>query len=563
MVARQGLLIAVVAIIAHAGAAPATTTPSDEQLTRAIGQPFYSGQVVPAPREAVYRDETVVLYDGPKGYRLCEPMVEYFGPARDLLLRLFERRMEAYTNQFDKDWRTPDSTQSLPILFALAGDANAKYLLDRYELHDAADSLRPQGYLLEIGPLGILCAGKDNQGLVNGLASLLQLIHVKDGRLVVRCAGLVDWPTFTTRYTAEYSLGGADFFEWMVWYKLNGFASCYPAMRWQGLSDGHKKAMRVIKETKTRYGTMDYMVQFHVGGRRNEPVDCGDAEDIGLLLKTIAETLELSDADHIMLCYDDVWPRLQPKEKGTFERPAQAHGSLVDKVYRHVQALRPGTIVSFCTAYYQGGQHRKWRPDSTIREEGLQYLKDTRQWNPNVRLVWTGPVTESRVIKPEDINWYRKQIGTERPLFYWDNTWHYHQPLRNFHSQYPDGFVYECADKTGYVNINGTKAIGEFFSATAADYYWNSEGFDPKRSRKNVVAQFMGPQAVTVAERFYDFRGDGYMYYFSRMAKLDTFRAILEDLEEVCWDEDLMAVCWSGYNSVAKVQKKPPHKAAR
>ncbi len=543
-----------------ASASTATATASDPAISKAMGQPFYSGQIVPAPKQATYRDESLVLLDGSKRITFCEPMFEYFGPARDLLIRLSDQRFDRYKSLFGGEWKQPDKTQRLPVLFTLAGDPNAKYLLDRYDLHKTAASLKPQGYLLEVRPEGVLCAGKDNAGLVNALASFLQLIHVEGGRLVVRRASVVDWPTFTTRYTAEYSLGGAAFFDWMMLYKFNGFASCYPAMDWRGLSDGHKKGMAVIKDYITKHQTMTYMVQFHIGGRRRPVVDCGDPKDVDRLLKTVAETLTLSGARHIMLCYDDVRAKLQPRERGQFERPAQAHGAVADQVYRRVQEVSPGAIVSFCTPYYQGFQHRKWHAGKALREQGLAYLKGTRAWNRNLRIVWTGPVTESRSITQDDIDRYREVIGKDRPLFYWDNTWHYHQPLRNFHSKYVKDFVHQCADRTSYINVNGTKPIGKFFGATAADYYWNPEGFDPKRSRQQVVARFMGPAAVPAAERFYRFRGDGYSYHFSRMADLTKLEAILRDLEQVSLDPDLTAYCWGYYDSVAKIQKKEPRK---
>ena len=53
----------------------------------------------------------------------------------------------------------------------------------------------------------------------------------------------------------------------MMTYKLNGFAACYPGMRWTGLSDGKRKGLRRIGEYIDAYGTMDFMVQFHIGGR--------------------------------------------------------------------------------------------------------------------------------------------------------------------------------------------------------------------------------------------------------------------------------------------------------
>ena len=544
-------------VLAASAATSKPSVPSDVAITKVMGLPYYSGQIIPAPKQATYYGETLVVLDGPRRITFCEPMFEYFGPARDLLIRLFDKRIEAYKTSFQGDWKPPDKTLRLPVLFTLADDPNAKYLLDRYDLHETARALKPQGYLLEIRQAGVLCAGRDNAGLVNGLASFLQLLHVESGRLVVRRASVVDSPTFTTRYTAEYSLGGTDFYDWMMLYKFNGFATCYPAMDWQGLTDGRRKAMKITKGYIDTYQTLTYMVELHIGGRRQRAMDCGEPADVERLLNTVTETIKLSGARHIMLCYDDVHPKLQPRERERFKRPAEAHGTIVDTVYRRVQELSPGAIVSFCTPYYQGFKHRRWRAGNTARDEALQYLRDTRKWNPNVRLVWTGPVTESLSIAQEDIDKYRAEIGPDRPLFYWDNTWHYHQPLRNFYARYPKDFVTQCADRTGYINVNGTKPIGRFFGATAADYYWNPEGFDSRRSRQQAVAQFMGLPAVPAAERFYALRGNGYMYYFSRMVDMSAFAKALEALEAASFDPVLPEQCWSVYNGVAKKRKKP------
>lgn len=554
-----GRTVASEATTKSASTTASSSVRSDGDIARTMGPPYLTGRIVPRPKRVDYRDDTFVLLDGTARIEFFEPMFEYFGPERSLLLRLFEKRFEGYRRQFEGAWRTPDKSQRLALLFTLANDPSAKYLVDRYGVKEAIGSLEAQGYLLEVRSEGVLCVGKDGAGLVNGLASFLQLLNVRKGSLVVRGAGIVDAPTFATRYTAEYSLGSVEFFDWMVLYKLNGFASCYPAMNWTGLSDQHKTAMKVIREYTAQSPYMSYMVQFHVGGRgqTKRPVDCSDPKDVERLLETITETLSLSGARHIMLCYDDVLARLQPKEKGTFDRPAQAHGALVDRVWCHIQKINPAVILSFCTPYYQGLKHRRWQPDSPVRGEAIQYLQDTRAWNPNVRIVWTGPVTESREITNEDIDAYRALIGKDRLLFYWDNTWHYHQPLRDFHSKYPSGFAGQCADRTSYINVNGTSPIGKFFGASAADYYWNPDGFDPKGSRPEVVAQFMGPAAVPVADRFYQFRGDGYSYHFMRLADLSAFKAILDDLERVSYDPLILKACWGYYDSMAKAQGKP------
>ena len=483
----------------------------------------------------------MVLIDGQAGERCYDPRIEYDGPSSALARRLLEKRFEEYIVRAGGPSELTDVASPVPLTVTLAHGQGER-----------AEALQPQGYLLEIRPDRILCAGKDNAGVVNAVASLLQLAHVRDGKLVARCASVRDWPTFLTRYTAEYSLPGPEFFDWMMLYKINGFAACYPGMRWEGNGGSKREALKVIGDYIEQYRTLSFMAEFHVGGRSGPPVDCGNPDNVEQFLATIRETVELSRASQIMVCYDDVVPKLQPAERGRFDSPAQAHGFLMERVYDTVKGLAPEAIVSFCTPYYQGRGHRGWQGEKS-RIRGLEYLGGVRAWkNKDIRIVWTGPVTESREITREDIESYLEWVGTDRKLFYWDNTWHYHQPLRNFHARYPEDFVDFCADRTAYVNINGTTPIGKFFSVTANDYYWNPEAFDSKRSRRQAVTQFMGADAVPAAEGLYDIRGDDYYVFFVRDVNLPELRLAMSKLERRSLDPEIPKVCWGAFSAMVR-----------
>jgi len=248
-----------------------------------------------------------------------------------------------------------------------------------------------------------------------------------------------------------------------------------------------------------------------------------------------------------------VVPQLQPEEGKLYERPAQAHGALMQRVYDAVKAMDPATVVSFCSPYYQGRRHRRWRPENPQLPDTLQYMEDLKVWpNRDIRIVWTGPVTESKVIVEEDITHYKGMVGEDRELCYWDNTWHYHQPLRNFHSRYPAGFIDACADKTSYINVNGVRPIGRFFSVTANDYYWNPDAFDADRSWRHAVAQFMGPQVVPVAAEFYKLRGDDYFVFFSRDVELGALKDVLDRLKETSLTPELPDQCLAVYADIVK-----------
>ncbi len=536
---------------------------SDDEIAKKMGPPFYSGNILPNPREAKYGQEIYELYDGVTGTIFCKPMFEYFGPARELLMRLWNKRINAYKRQFKVDkWKVCDKVQPMLILFTLVNDANAKYLIDCYDLHNKIGELKEQGYVLEIRKRGILCAGKDNEGLVNGLASLLQLIHIKDGKLVVRQASVFDYPTFVRRYVTDYSIPPNTFFDWLALQKINGFSSGYAYLiDWRGVKDANTIAsLKRVGDYVRKYRTLHFMPQIHIGPRvKNRPaLDQGDPKDIDKLVKTVADVMQWTQADEVMILFDDVRPVLtMPKEKQKFKSLGQANGYVLDLVYKRMQEISPGSKLFFCPPPYQGLKYvRKWKPGVKYYKERMQYMKDVHSWNKNIVCVWTGPVTESRIITKKDILEYKKLIGEDRKLLYWDNTWQYHQPLRNFHSQYPKDFVTYCAYRHSFVFINATLPIGRFFAVTANDYYWNPEGFDADRCWRTAVAQFMGKKAVAVAERFYRLRGDGYYCYFARDVDIGKLKAILEELKRVSWTNEIPDYCWAVYKNICKIQKK-------
>ncbi len=537
-----GLLISLTLLAASCNAAEVTQTTSDLELTKLMGPPFYSGEVLPTPRQARYDDEYLTLVDGAQGLLTAELRVEYTGPSAALAQRLWDQRIASYQQQFAVEEWTP-AEGCLPILVTLRENPD----------------VTPQGYELTIGPDAITCAGADNQGVMNAVASLLALVHVRDGKLVARCAHIVDKPTFVRRYTSEYWVLADSVFDWMMLNKVNGYSSGYANLiDWRGeMAEANVASLKRAGDYIRRYRTMDFLPQIHIGPRRKDrpALDQGDPADIAKLLQTVEDVMTWTDADEIMILFDDVLPVLtMPREMEKFDSLGEATGQVLGELYEHMQQFRPGSRLLFCPPCYQGLKHRKWREDSQYRPQYLEYMSDMQSWNPNIVSVWTGPVTESRFITDEDIAAYRELLGPDRPLFYWDNTWHYHQPLRNFHAKYPEGFVDECASASSYININLRGVIGRYFTVTANDYYWNPEGFDVERSWRQAATHFMGADALPVVERFYALRGDGYNYYFTRGVDLEKLKVVFEDLERTSLTPEIPEACWAAYESIRRIQ---------
>ncbi len=57
----------------------------------------------------------------------------------------------------------------------------------------------PEGYVLDVRPDGIALAGSDAAGAWYGVQTLLQMLRWQDGKLVVPCATVRDWPEFRVR----------------------------------------------------------------------------------------------------------------------------------------------------------------------------------------------------------------------------------------------------------------------------------------------------------------------------------------------------------------------------
>jgi hypothetical protein len=471
------------------------------------------------------------------------------------------RRIDAYKGQFEGPWQDAPASERVLVRFVLVEEEGPKNLPEGLAV--SLERIEQQGYVLDVSGDGILCAAKDGPGLANGLASVLQLVHVKDGKLVARTARVVDWPTFRIRYTSEYQFLGADSFDWMMLYKVNGFATSYRVLDWDVISEAHRTALKAVGDYVEQYGTLHYMAQLHLSGRspNGHIMDSCNPEHVETLFETVRTILELSKASHLWVCYDDSMPEVQPMEaEAGFKNPAAAHCALLTKLRAFVDTVRPETILGFVPVPYQGRHHRRWRPDYQHRDYNVQYAADIHAWDDtDVRIVWTGPVTESRRIVQEDIDHYKQLMGVDKPLAYWDNTWHYHQPLRNFHARYLDGFVDHCADRTSYINVNCRSAVGKFFTVTANDYYWNPDAFEEKRCRRHAVAQFMGPEAVEAAERFYELRGEDYWVFFAGKVDLDAFGQVLTDLEEASWTKEIPEASWPRYNLVAKARGEKEH----
>lgn len=563
---KQAIYAALVALLVcafgtmRAETAETSGAERDRALSRAMGPPFtsYDSVLVPEPKRIAYRDGAVTIMDGDRAAVGFEADFGETGPVAVWLEKQFARRLDAYKGQFgDVAWGAVEAPVS--VAFVPADSTRAATALGEL----APDGLPPQGYLLDVDDAGIVCVGADAQGFANGLATLLELFHVRDGKLAARKARVFDYPTFAVRYQNDYTLVSDDVLDWMILNKINGLNCGYAYLfDWRGVSDEQKPHLRRAATYVKDYGILHFMPQLHIGPRIDSrpALDCGDPEQIATLCATIDELIALSGARNILLLSDDVKPFLNmPREKERFASLGEAHNHLTREVLAFLREKHPDARLLFCPPPYQGRvQHeaRKNRPGYPF-DELMRYLEDMRAWDPEAIVVWTGPVTESRWITAEDIDWYLDRIGRDKKLFYWDNTWHYHQPLRNFHARYLEGFEDYNAHREVMVNAMIRTPIGQFFATTANDYYWNPAAFDPERSWRAAVARTMGPDAVSAAADFYALRGDDYNVFFKRSVDLAALERVLLELKRASWTDDIPDLCLEAYEQIVQERAEP------
>lgn len=530
----------------------------DANVLISLGQPYYSGVVLPSPQNWAYSDDSVLLLDGSNDIKNYKLSLDKNAKSSELIEHLINKRLDGYLKLFPKNkWNL--AADNISVTFLLIDNPEAKNHIEKLKIKK--EDVKEQGYVLDIDKQAVICIGADNQGLAFGAASFIQLIHADKGKVVVRKAKIIDYPIFINRCVSEAYLPGAEIFDWMTIYKFNQFGTHYNFLNWNDklIEDNQKaKALLAASQYIEKYGTVSLRVEIHVGGRSNiKRIDISDDNDVNQLLSLVTTLIDKYAVATIAILADDIGEKntLTANEAKMFKSWGQAHSYLVNKVYKKIQDVKPGTRLLFCPPYYRGKASVWFNPkhpkyDAEVEKTALQYMKDIQSINENVGIIWTGPATESLKIEQEDINHYLNLLNNKFKLSYWDNTWHYHQPMRNFHADYMEGFENYCHDRGCYLYINGNLPIGKFFAATASDYYWNPKQFDSRRSTRQAVIQFMGIEAIEIVEEFYEFRGDNYFAQFAQNADIEKFEKIVNEIGRVSLDQGINNYCKKTYEQV-------------
>lgn len=471
---------------------------------------YYLGEVVPTPQTVHYSEDFVLLVD-PLGGATVPVIVPANAPVQ---VRLAAAELSARAGLL-VGAASNEQPFLLPVVEAGSADAHAAQQ-DTSVIFEMAGPqepkaswLRPEGYQVSMtlhkGGVRVRVLAVDAVGAYYASQSLQQLMTVHDGRVVLRRAEISDWPAFTLRAhqydggfpapdQARYSL------RWAAKLKLNqlGFGQAYDMpMQWKSLTDEQKTSTTYLCGRARAVGVI--RAAFYLHPHRSKPefnISISDSADMDALAAICASALE-AGARAIMLRSDDIWP-LAPEDQARFGDQASAHIFMVNELNRRLREQWPDLIFMFCPPHYTNGtiQGRKGAEDYT-RRIGHELAKD-------VLIVWTGPVTRSLEIKPDDVDYFVGLCG-RKPLL-WDNTVYAHRSrygydprnpsyfLDTFATKYPDNFSERSAGVSFNWSVSSPLAL--VGGINTADCVWNPRAYDPEASLRRALAMVAGPENV-------------------------------------------------------------------
>ncbi|MEA3401424.1 MAG: beta-N-acetylglucosaminidase domain-containing protein [Armatimonadota bacterium] len=194
---------------------PVTLLVATAIAARAAGPPCYTGEIMPQPKRATYEDRFIPVYDIARRRPLATIIAGAESAERlaaeDLIARICSLA-GAEDPRFQPrahDAPIPDGT----VICIGSPETNAALaeLASRPGMALIPGPRGEQGYVIrcgeESGRQVCLAAGGGPMGSYFAAMSLLQLLTVQDGRVLLRCAQVHDWPTFEMRgiccYTPE------------------------------------------------------------------------------------------------------------------------------------------------------------------------------------------------------------------------------------------------------------------------------------------------------------------------------------------------------------------------
>jgi hypothetical protein len=178
-----------------------------------VSPPYYIGEVLPAPKQATYKDEFIPVYDI-AAQRPLAAVVAGSEKAEQLAAEDFIVRICALAGLERPNFAPRSADEPLPqdnviSLGPPTTNPISARLASKTGLAFTPAPKGEQGYLIRTIKDGeryiCLAAGGGPMGTYFATMSLVQLLKVEGGKVVLRAATVDDWPTFEMRGTCCYA----------------------------------------------------------------------------------------------------------------------------------------------------------------------------------------------------------------------------------------------------------------------------------------------------------------------------------------------------------------------
>ncbi len=390
------------------------------------------------------------------------------------------------------------------ILICTRSDSLPRWLS---ALQPAIRRLPAEGYVawVSAGQKRAAVVGADARGAYYGVQSLLQLMRADGDAVSLPSIRIVDWPSYRVRshqFDGSFPAPerGRFALAWAAKLKLNqlGFGQAYDRpMQWRELNESQQQCVGQMGAFANAVGVID--AAFYAHPHRSKP-------EFNILISRQADldalagicTFALGQGCRaVMLRSDDIHP-LAPEDKQRFGDKAAAHIHMVNFLYNALRRVEPSVRFMFCPPYYTNASIRR-APD------GEDYIRRLgRSTPPEVHVIWTGPVTRSLEIKPQDVDYIERLLG--RCPMLWDNTVYAHRSRYGYDPRHPHYFFdtfqtkYPSDFPRRSPGITYNWAAGSWIALVGAintaDYLWNPEAYDPERSLRRALAVVAGEDFV-------------------------------------------------------------------
>lgn len=364
---------------------------------------------------------------------------------------------------------------------------------------------KPEGYTLSIAKQSAQILARDMQGILWGLVSFMQIYDYENKRL--RICKIDDWPDCPKRgFLGRCCINDLEF---MLFNKMN------------------------INTAKPNYLTLGIYTPFNLFLTKSM---AKEYKDFGLelyygfssftmnlawpLCWNVFLEMQLENAMIWADCgvgiyypYDDAryWPQTYKQEDiATGLLPSDYDAKHLLKFYTRIKERYPDFKMQFCPPFYWGPRRGHPYPDDRTK-----YLESLRCLPEEVSIFWTGERVGSRHKTKSDCDWYAERTGRPPSLFQNKAGLHY------YHSYVLDEMPWDEWYYKGFVE-NDMRSIQKNSDtpqdypilSTLADYLWNVDGYDRKRSVKNGLEQYAGKGIYDVLNRVYKklCRIDRYQY---------------------------------------------------